>query len=162
MQEAQAATRRAEAAPFEVGLDFATSIAGPMAGGIAGIAEFTQAAPQRLLEKLGLDVGGLTGEESAARIEALREGVKDALNYEPTSEIGREMSQKAQEGIASLLEPVVEDARPEVQKLLDYIRAEEQKYTPLGMLYRGGKYAYEDLFGEAEREALKSAMDVAL
>jgi hypothetical protein len=162
MQEARAATLQAEGAPFEVGLDFATSIAGPMAGGIAGIAEFTQAAPQRLLEKLGLDVGGLTGEESAARIKGLREGVSDALNYEPTSEIGREMSQKAQEGIASLLEPVVEDARPEVQKLLDYIRAEEQKYTPLGMLYRGGKFAYEDLFGEAEREALKSAMDVAL
>jgi hypothetical protein len=155
MQEARAATLQAEAAPFEVGLDFATSIVGPMAGGIAGIAEFAQGLPRRI-------VGDLTGEESAARIDATNELVKEALNYEPTSELGREMSQKAQEGIASLLEPVVEDARTEFPKLLDYIRAEEQKYTPLGMLYRGGKFAYEDLFGEAEREALKSAMDVAL
>jgi hypothetical protein len=155
MQEARAATLQAEAAPFEVGLDFATSIVGPMAGGIAGIAEFTQGLPRRI-------IGDLTGEESAARIDATNELVKEALNYEPTSELGREMSQKAQEGIASLLEPVVEDARTEFPKLLDYIRAEEQKYTPLGMLYRGGKFAYEDLFGEAEREALKSAMDVAL
>jgi len=155
MQEARAATLQAEGAPFEVALDAATAIGAPIVGGLAGLAEFTQGLPRRI-------AGDLTGEESAARIKALREGVSSALNYEPTSEIGREMSQKAQEGIVSLLEPVVEDARPEVQKLLDYIRAEEQKYTPLGMLYRGGKFAYEDLFGEAEREALKSAMDVAL
>jgi len=84
------------------------------------------------------------------------------LNYDPTSKIGREMSRKAQKGIVGLLQPIVESARPQVEGLLDYISADEQRYTPLGALYRGGKYAYEDLFGEAEREAAKSAMDLAL
>jgi len=61
-----------------------------------------------------------------------------------------------------LLQPIVESAKPQVEDLLDYIRADEQRYTPLGALYRGGKYAYEDIFGEPEREAAKSAVDAAL
>ena len=155
MQEARAATLQAEGAPFEVGLDALTAAGAPIVGGLAGLAEFTQGLPRRI-------AGDLTDEESAARIKALREGVSGALNYDPTSEIGREISQKAQEGIAGLLQPIVESAKPQVEDLLDYIRADEQRYTPLGALYRGGKYVYEDIFGEPEREATKSAMDVAI
>lgn len=155
MQEARAATLQAEGAPLEVALDAATAAGAPIVGGLAGLAEFTQGLPRRI-------AGDFTGEESAARIKALREGVSGALNYDPTSKIGREMSRKAQKGIVGLLQPIVESARPQVEGLLDYISADEQRYTPLGALYRGGKYAYEDLFGEAEREAAKSAMDLAL
>jgi hypothetical protein len=154
MQEARAATLQAEGAPFEVGLDFATSIAGPMAGGIAGIAEFTQGLPRRI-------VGNLTGEESAARIDATNKLVREALNYDPTSEIGREMSQKAQEGIAQLAAPVVKRLEPVVTGAVEQI-TDPQNVSPLGLLYQGGKYLYEDIFGDAEREAAKSAMDVAL
>ncbi len=154
MQEARAATLQAEGAPFEVALDAATAIGAPIVGGLAGLAEFTQGLPRRI-------VGDLTGEESAARIKALREGVSGALDYDPTSEIGREMSQKAQEGIAQLATPVVERLEPVVTGTVDQI-TDPQNVSPLGLLYQGGKYLYEDIFGEPEREAAKSAMDVAL
>ena len=154
MQEARAATLQAEGAPFEVALDAATAIGAPIVGGLAGLAEFTQGLPRRI-------AGDLTGEESAARIKALREGVSGALDYDPTSEIGREMSQKAQEGIAQLAAPVVERLEPVVTGTVEQI-TDPQNVSPLGLLYRGGKYLYEDIFGEPEREAAKSAMDVAL
>ena len=154
MQEARAATLQAEGAPFEVALDAATAIGAPIVGGLAGLAEFTQGLPRRI-------VGDLTGEESAARIKALREGVSGALDYDPTSEIGREMSQKAQEGIAQLATPVVERLEPVVTGTVEQI-TDPQNVSPLGLLYQGGKYLYEDIFGEPEREAAKSAMDVAL
>ena len=154
MQEARAATLQAEGAPFEVALDAATAIGAPIVGGLAGLAEFTQGLPRRI-------AGDLTGEESAARIKALREGVSGALDYDPTSEIGREMSQKAQEGIAQLATPVVERLEPVVTGTVEQI-TDPQNVSPLGLLYQGGKYLYEDIFGEPEREAAKSAMDVAL
>jgi len=154
MQEARAATLQAEGAPFEVALDAATAIGAPIVGGLAGLAEFTQGLPRRI-------AGDLTGEEAADRIKALREGVSGALNYDPTSDIGREMSQKAQEGIAQLAAPVVERLEPVVTGAVEQI-TDPQNVSPLGLLYQGGKYLYEDIFGEPEREAAKSAMDVAL
>jgi len=154
MQEARAATLQAEGAPFEVALDAATAIGAPIVGGLAGLAEFTQGLPRRI-------AGDLTGEEAADRIRALREGVSGALNYDPTSDIGREMSQKAQEGIAQLAAPVVERLEPVVTGAVEQI-TDPQNVSPLGLLYQGGKYLYEDIFGEPEREAAKSAMDVAL
>tara|TARA_B100001094_G_scaffold286274_1_gene300977 strand:+ start:35 stop:580 length:546 start_codon:yes stop_codon:yes gene_type:complete len=114
MQEARAATLQAEGAPFEVALDAATAIGAPIVGGLAGLAEFTQGLPRRI-------AGDLTGEEAADRIRALREGVSGALNYDPTSDIGREMSQKAQEGIAQLAAPVVERLEPVVTGAVEQI-----------------------------------------
>ena len=154
MQDARAATLQAQAAPFQVALDAATAIGAPIVGGLAGLAEFRLGLPSRL-------VGDLTDEEAAERIRAVREGVSSALNYDPTSEIGREMSQKAQEGIAQLAGPVVKKVEPAVTGIVEQI-TDPQNVTPLGLLYQGGKYLYEDVFGEPEREAAKSAMDVAL
>jgi hypothetical protein len=154
MQEAQAATRRAEAAPFEVVLDALSGVARPIAGGLAGLAQFREDLPRRAL-------GDLTDEQAAGRIEAMREGVSEALDYEPTSELGRELSQRAQEGIARLAAPAVQTLEPVVTGAVEQI-TDPQNVSPLGLLYRGGKYLYEDIFGEPEREAAKSAMDVAL
>ena len=154
VQQAQAATRRAEAAPFELVLDALSGVARPIVGGLAGLAQFREDLPRRAL-------GDLTSEQAAERVRAMREGVSDALNYEPTSEIGREMSRKAQEGIAQLAAPVVERLEPVVTGTVEQI-TDPQNVSPLGLLYQGGKYLYEDIFGEPEREAAKSAMDVAL
>ena len=43
---------------------------------------------------------------------------------------------------------------------MDYIQSEEQRNSPLGALYRSGKYVYEDIFGEPERQAAKDALDL--
>ena len=154
MQEAQAANRQVEEAQFEVVLDALSGLSRPIAGGLAGLAEFTQGLPRRV-------AGDLTDEESAARIDATNELVKEALNYEPTSELSREMSQKAQEGIAQLAAPAVQTLEPVVTGAVEQV-TDPQNVSPLGLLYQGGKYLYEDIFGDAEREAAKSAMDVAL
>ena len=154
VQQAQAATRRAEAVPFELVLDALSGGTRQIAGGLAGLAQFREDLPRRAL-------GDLTDEQAARRIEAMREGVSEALDYEPTSELGRELSQRAQEGIAQLAAPVVERLEPVVTGAVEQI-TDPQNVSPLGLLYRGGKYVYEDIFGEPEREAAKSAMDVAL
>ena len=154
VQQARAATRRAEAAPFEVVLDALSGGTRQIAGGLAGLAQFREDLPRRVL-------GDLTDEQAAGRIEAMREGVSEALDYEPTSELGRELSQRAQEGIARLAAPAVRTLEPVVTGAVEQI-TDPQNVSPLGLLYRGGKYLYEDIFGEPEREAAKSAMDVAL
>ena len=154
VQQAQAATRRAEAVPFELVLDALSGVARPIAGGLAGLAQFREDLPRRAL-------GDLTSEQAAERVRAMREGVSEALDYEPTSELGRELSQRAQEGIARLAAPAVQTLEPVVTGAVEQI-TDPQNVSPLGLLYRGGKYLYEDIFGEPEREAAKSAMDVAL
>ena len=64
------------------------------------------------------------------------------------------MSRKAQEGIAQLTRPIVEAVQPQLPMARAFLR------TLPG--YEAGKYLYEVIFGESEREAIKSAMDVAL
>ena len=123
-------------------------------GGLSGLAEYTTSIPKRIF---------MDDEESealAARQEAVGDYASEALNYEPRSEMGRSMSQSAQEGIAGLLQPAIEYAKPETERFMDYIQSEEQRNSPLGALYRSGKYVYEDIFGEPERQATKDALDL--
>jgi len=155
-QKARADTLAAQGATHEMVLDALSGGVAPVAGGIAGLAEYTTSVPERLRG------GDEAGENIAARVKAVREGVAEGLNYEPTSEMGRSMSKSAQEGLASFLQPAIEYAEPEVKRLIDYIQSEEQRNSPLGGLYRGGQYLYEDIFGEAEREGAKSAIDAAI
>ena len=155
-QKARADTLAAQGATHEMVLDALSGGVAPVAGGIAGLAEYTRSVPERLRG------GDEAGENIAARVKAMREGVAEGLNYEPTSEMGRSMSKSAQEGLASFLQPAIEYAEPEVKRLIDYIQSEEQRNSPLGGLYRGGQYLYEDIFGEAEREGAKSAIDAAI
>ena len=155
-QKARADTLAAQGATHEMVLDALSGGVAPVAGGIAGLAEYTTSVPERLRG------GDEAGENIAARVKAMREGVAEGLNYEPTSEMGRSMSKSAQEGLASFLQPAIEYAEPEVKRLIDYIQSEEQRNSPLGGLYRGGQYLYEDIFGEAEREGAKSAIDAAI
>jgi len=150
MQEARADALAAEGAGTEVILDALSGIASPIAGGTAGVMQYTS------------PLGFLLGREGQGqRIREARETVADALNYEPRSELAKEMSQKAQEGIAQLAAPVVKTLEPVVTGAVEQI-TDPQNVSPLGLLYRGGKYLYEDIFGEPEREATKSAMDVVL
>ena len=155
MQEAQAATRRAQGAPFEVAADLASSIAAPIAGGIGGAGAYGFGQVGRLF---GADI---SEEELAELIRNVREGTKEALDFEPFSPEGKELSERAQAGIVSLLEPVAEKVAPFGQRYIEEMTRPDN-VTPLGLLYRGGKYVYEDIFGDAEREAAKSLMDVVL
>ena len=150
----QAKEKGSASAPFELVLDALSGVARPIAGGLAGLAQFREDLPRRAL-------GDLTSEQAAERVRAMREGVSEALDYEPTSELGRELSQRAREGIARLAVPAVRTLEPVVTGAVQQI-TDPQNVSPLGLLYRGGKYLYEDIFGEPEREAAKSAMDVAL
>ena len=106
--------------------------------------------------------------QAIERIKRYREGVAEALNYEPRSELAQEMSQEAMEGIAGLLRPAVEAAAPTARRFIDYatdpnnVMTEDYRINTIPALYQGGKYLYEDIFGEPEREAVKSAVDVAL
>ena len=150
----QAKEKGSASAPFELVLDALSGVARPIAGGLAGLAQFREDLPRRAL-------GDLTSEQAAERVRAMREGVSEALDYEPTSELGRELSQRAREGSARRAAPAVRTVEPVVTGAVEQI-TDPQNVSPLGLLYRGGKYLYEDIFGEPEREAAKSAMDVAL
>jgi len=153
-QKARADTLAAQGATHEMVLDALSGVASEIGGGLSGLAEYTRNIPKRIF---------MDDEESealAARQEAAGDYASEALNYEPRSEMGRSMSQSAQEGIAGLLQPAIEYAKPEVKQFMDYIQSEEQRNSPLGALYRGGKYVYEDIFGEPERQAAKDALDL--
>ena len=153
-QKARADSLMAEGATHEMVLDALSGAASEIGGGLSGLAEYTRNIPKRMF---------MNDEESdalAARQEAVGDYASEGLNYEPRSEMGRSMSQSAQEGIAGLLQPAMEYAKPEADRFMDYIQSEEQRNSPLGALYRGGKYVYEDIFGEPERQAAKDALDL--
>ena len=153
-QKARADSLMAEGATHEMVLDALSGAGSVIGGGLSGLAEYTRNIPKRMF---------MNDEESdalAARQEAVGDYVSEGLNYEPRSEMGRSMSQSAQEGIAGLLQPAMEYAKPEADRFMDYIQSEEQRNSPLGALYRGGKYVYEDIFGEPERQAAKDALDL--
>jgi hypothetical protein len=153
VQDARAAQLAAEAAGAEVFMDAASGIVGPIAGGVAGLVEYLNPYSDR--------------EGKGERIKRYREGVGEALNYEPRSELGKDMSQSAMEGIAGLLRPAVQAVAPTARQFADYATNPDNVMDDYGLnvipaLYQGGKYIYEDIFGEPEREAVKSAIDVAL
>ncbi|MGI9315348.1 MAG: hypothetical protein ACR2PN_11645 [Luminiphilus sp.] len=153
MQDARAAQLAAEGAGAEVFMDAASGIVSPIAGGLVGLLEYLNPYSDR--------------EGKADRIKRYREGVAEALNYEPRSELAQEMSQEAMEGIAGLLRPTVQAVAPTARQLADYTTNPDNVMDDYGLnvipaLYQGGKYIYEDIFGEPEREAVKSAVDVAL
>jgi len=153
-----------DAAAAELGLDALSAMYSPVAGGLAGLGQYTKDLPLRLAARLtGADRDTLEVMDklSAAKARDLKQMVTEGLNYEPTTPAGREMSRKTQEGIAQLARPIVEAVQPPLTKTIEQIQ-DPDNVTPLGLLYQGGKYLYEDIFGEAEREAAKSAMDVAL
>ena len=153
-QKARADTLAAQGATHEMVLDALSGVASEIGGGLSGLAEYTRNIPKRIF------MDDEEGEALAARQEAAGDYASEALNYEPRSEMGRSMSQSAQEGIAGLLQPAIEYAKPEVEQFMDYIQSEEQRNSPLGALYRSGKYVYEDIFGEPERQAAKDALDL--
>jgi hypothetical protein len=155
MQEAQAATRRAQGAPYEVAADLGSAIIAPIAGGIAGLDAYRKGLVDRLR---GRDI---SSEELAELVRNAREERAAALDFEPFTPEGKELSERAQAGIVSLLEPVVEKVAPFGQRYIEEMTRPDN-VSPLGLLYQGGKYVYEDIFGDAEREAAKSLMDVAL
>jgi len=154
MQDARAAQLAAEAAGAEVFMDAASGIVSPIAGGLVGLLEYLNPYSDR--------------EGKGERIKRYREGVAEALNYEPRSELAQGMSQEAMEGIAGLLQPAVEAAAPTARRFIDYatdpsnVMTEDYRINMIPALYQGGKYLYEDIFGEPEREAVKSAVDVVL
>ena len=153
MQDARAAQLAAEGAGAEVFMDAASGIVSPIAGGLVGLLEYLNPYSDR--------------EGKADRIKRYREGVAEALNYEPRSELAQEMSQEAMEGIAGLLRPAVQAVAPTAKQFADYATNPDNVMDDYGLnvipaLYQGGKYIYEDIFGEPEREAVKSAVDVAL
>jgi hypothetical protein len=134
-------------------MDAASGIVSPIAGGLVGLLEYLNPYSDR--------------EGKADRIKRYREGVAEALNYEPRSELAQEMSQEAMEGIAGLLRPAVQAVAPTAKQFADYATNPDNVMDDYGLnvipaLYQGGKYIYEDIFGEPEREAVKSAVDVAL
>ena len=153
-QKARADTLAAQGATHEMVLDALSGVASEIGGGLSGLAEYTRNIPKRIF------MDDEEGEALAARQEAAGDYASEGLNYEPRSEMGRSMSQSAQEGIAGLLQPAIEYAKPEVEQFMDYIQSEEQRNSPLGALYRSGKYVYEDIFGEPERQAAKDALDL--
>ena len=153
VQDARAAQLAAQAAGAEVFMDAASGIVGPIVGGVAGLVEYLNPYSDR--------------EGKGERIKRYREGVGEALNYEPRSELGKDMSQSAMEGIAGLLRPAVQAVAPTARQFADYATNPDNVMDDYGLnvipaLYQGGKYIYEDIFGEPEREAVKSAIDVAL
>ena len=153
-QKARADTLAVQGATHEMVLDALSGAGSVIGGGLSGLAEYTRNIPKRIF---------MDDEESealAARQEAVGDYVSEGLNYEPRSEMGRSMSQSAQEGIAGLLQPAMEYAKPEAERFMDYIQSEEQRNSPLGALYRSGKYVYEDIFGDPERQATKDALDL--
>ena len=144
-------------AGVETGLDALSAMYSPVVGGAAGFGSYTTDLPRRLAAKLygaDRDTLDMMDELSAARARAVKQKVTEALDYEPSTPEGREMSRKAQEGIAQLTRPIVEAVQPQLPMARAFLR------TLPG--YEAGKYLYEDIFGESEREAIKSAMDVAL
>ena len=144
-------------AGVEAGLDALSAMYSPAVGGAAGFGSYTTDLPRRLAAKLygaDRDTLDMMDELSAARARAVKQKVTEALDYEPSTPEGREMSRKAQEGIAQLTRPIVEAVQPQLPMARAFLR------TLPG--YEAGKYLYEDIFGESEREAIKSAMDVAL
>ena len=153
-QKARADTLAVQGATHEMVLDALSGVASEIGGGLSGLAEYTRNIPKRIF------MDDEEGEALAARQEAAGDYASEALNYEPRSEMGRSMSKSAQEGIAGLLQPAIEYAKPEVEQFMDYIQSEEQRNSPLGALYRSGKYVYEDIFGEPERQATKDALDL--
>jgi len=151
-------------AGVETGLDALSAMYSPVVGGLAGLGQYTKDLPLRLAARLtGADrdtldiINKLAGE----KVRDVRQKMTAALDYEPSTPEGRQMSREAQEGIAQLARPIVETVQPPLTKTIEQIQ-DPDNVTPLGLLYQGGKYLYEDIFGEAEREAAKSAMDVAL
>jgi hypothetical protein len=116
-QKARADTLAAQGATYEMVLDALSGAASAMGGGLSGLAEYRRNIPKRIF---------MDDEESealAARQEAAGDYASEALNYEPRSEMGRSMSQSAQEGIAGLLQPAIEYAKPEVEQFMDYIQS---------------------------------------
>lgn len=154
MQEARADALAAEGAGTEVILDALSGIASPIAGGVAGLLEYLSPV-DRFKEGKG------------QRIREAREGVADALDYEPRSELAKEMKQQALQGISTAVRPVVETVAPIARDFKDYITDPENVMDDYGLnllpsAYQAGSYLYENIFGEPEREATKSAMDVVL
>jgi len=156
MQEARADALAAEGAGTEVILDALSGIASPIAGGVAGLLEYTS------------PLGFLLGREGKGqRIREARETVADAFDYEPRSELAKEMKQQALQGISTAVRPVVETVAPIAREFKDYITDPENVMDDYGLnvlpsAYQAGSYLYENIFGEPEREAAKSAMDVVL
>ena len=144
-------------AGVETGLDALSAMYSPVVGGLAGLGQYTKDLPLRLAARLtgaDRDTLDIMNKLAGEKVRDVRQKVTEALDYEPSTPEGREMSREAQEGIAQLTRPIVEAVQPQLPMARAFLR------TLPG--YEAGKYLYEDIFGESEREAIKSAMDVAL
>ena len=149
---------KSDVATGEVVLDVLSGLIAPVASGIAGLAQYRQQLPQRLVSVLNNNPEAVA--ELAANVKQVREDVASGLDYEPRSALARQASEEFKKGITALLEPVIETAAP----IVDYALDPENVYDERGLnllpaAVQGGKFIYDQILGEPEREAVISAME---
>jgi hypothetical protein len=149
---------KSDVATGEVVLDVLSGLIAPVASGIAGLAQYRQQLPQRLVSVLNNNPEAVA--ELAANVKQVREDVASGLDYEPRSALARQASEEFKKGITALLEPVIETASP----IVDYALDPENVYDERGLnllpaAVQGGKFIYDQILGEPEREAVISAME---
>jgi len=149
---------KSDVATGEVVLDVLSGLIAPVASGIAGLAQYREQLPQRLVSVLTNNPEAVA--ELAANVKQVREDVASGLDYEPRSALARQASEEFKKGITALLEPVIETAAP----IVDYALDPENVYDERGLnllpaAVQGGKFIYDQILGEPEREAVISAME---
>ena len=149
---------KADVASAEVMLDALSGIIAPVASGILGLAKYGEQLPERLVSVLTNNPEAVA--ELAANVKQVREDVASGLDYEPRSALARQASEEFKKGITALLEPIIETAAP----IVDYALDPENVYDERGLnllpaAVPGGKFIYEQILGEPEREAVISAME---
>ena len=149
---------KADVASGEVMLDVLSGLIAPVASGIAGLMQYKEQLPQRVYEVLNNNPEAVAA--LASNVKQAREDVASGLNYEPRSALARQASDEFKKGIVSMLEPVIDAAAPVVNYALD----PESVYDERGLnlfpaAVQGGKFIYDKILGEPEREAVISAME---
>jgi hypothetical protein len=149
---------KADVASGEAALDIISGLIAPVAGGIAGLMQYKEQLPQRVYEVLNNNPEAVAA--LASNVKQAREDVASGLNYEPRSALARQASDEFKKGITALLEPVIETAAP----IVDYALDPENIYDERGLnllpaAVQGGKFIYDQILGEPEREAVISAME---
>lgn len=149
---------KADVASGEAALDIISGLIAPVAGGIAGLMQYKEQLPQRVYEVLNNNPEAVAA--LASNVKQAREDVASGLNYEPRSALARQASDEFKKGIVSMLEPVIDVAAPVVDYALDPENVyDERGLNLLPAAVQGGKFIYDQILGEPEREAVISAME---
>jgi len=155
-----------ERGAYEAGLDALMGIVGPVTAGTLGGLSYLTNLPERTGAFLEESILGTSdsSRDMAERDAQIREDVGAYLNYEPKTLEGQYASERAQEGVAALLNPVMENF---VNPFVDYASDPENVMDDYGLnlipsIYQTGKFAYDRILGEPEKEFITSATEVAL